>query len=422
MNVLWFNVTEPSGYKNNNLVIGGWQSSLEEIIKQDSNIKLHVAFEAKNLNDKPKSINNVTYIPFQVQFNLIERIRKKWNFQVYAKKVLVQCIKIVESIKPDIIHVFGTEWPYGLIQKYTKIPVVIHIQGAIIPYCNALYPPQYNEISFVLKNFWNIRKWVSFFIHKSYYNSWKKTEAEIWDAVSYYMGRTCWDKSVVNVQHPGATYYHVEEALRQSFINNENTWEQPEQNKKKILLSTGCSTYWKGPDMLLKTAVLLKKIKFDFTWYVAGQMPKEIKSYVEYMEQQKFSDNNVEFLGMVNPDKLQKLLCNSNLYIHTAYIENSPNSVCEAQITGIPIISTNVGGIESLVHQDQEGILVPANDPWRMAYSIIELSSNLEKQQKFSANGINHAKNRHNPDNIHNQLIYCYQDIIKKTHSENKKL
>ena len=63
----------------------------------------------------------------------------------------------------------------------------------------------------------------------------------------------------------------------------------------------------------------------------------------KYKKEVDFQD--IEFLGKLTADNLVKQLCNSNFYIHPSYIENSPNSVCEAMALGMPVIATNVGGI-----------------------------------------------------------------------------
>jgi glycosyltransferase involved in cell wall biosynthesis len=105
------------------------------------------------------------------------------------------------------------------------------------------------------------------------------------------------------------------------------------------------------------------------------------------------------------------MLLSSDIYVHTAYIDNSPNSICEAQYLGVPIVATNVGGISSLVI-DGEGKLVPANSCYNMAYEIISLSKNIERQKTYSANSKKHARVRHNPKHILKQLTNCYDEIL----------
>ena len=58
-------------------------------------------------------------------------------------------------------------------------------------------------------------------------------------------------------------------------------------------------------------------------------------------------------------------------------------------------------------------ILVPANDPYQMAYEIIKLSKDVEKLEEMSVKGKMKATERHNPSNIILQLKECYQNVIR---------
>lgn len=89
-------------------------------------------------------------------------------------------------------------------------------------------------------------------------------------------------------------------------------------------------------------------------------------------------------MGNVQADRLVDLLCSSTMLVHTAYIENSPNAICEAQYLGVPVISTMVGGIASLVRNGKDGKLVAANDPWQLANAIIELVNDPERMRFYS--------------------------------------
>ena len=133
---------------------------------------------------------------------------------------------------------------------------------------------------------------------------------------------------------------------------------------------------------------------------------------VEYKEHTTYKNNNIKFLGFVNSETISDLLCSVSMYVHTAYIENSPNSICEAQCLGVPIVSTNVGGISTLIRNGIDGILVPANDPWQMANAILELAKDNERKKKYSIEGQKIALKRHDTTNIYNQLVNCYKDIL----------
>lgn len=413
MKVLWFNLSTPRNYNSTTkTLLGGWQDSLEEIIKTELNIDLYIAFKGSG---DVKSENRITYIPINPIKTRIDNIKNYFTWNIEADTLIKAATRIIEQYQPDIIHVFGTEWPFGLIAQYTNIPVVIHVQGAISPYYNAKYPPGYNIFTYIAAMKGNIARYLWHFIQTSKQKSRERMEQRIFKHVKYYMGRTCWDKAVTKVCNPERVYFHVDEALRPAFIEGINCWTLNEKNSSKLRLVTiGCSTLYKGLDMMIKTATQLKNLGIEFEWNVIGHMPNEFRMMVEYKEKKKFKDCNIKILGFQSPEFISELLCNSSMYVHTAYIENSPNSLCEAQIMGIPIVSTNVGGISSLVSDGEDGILIPANDPYRMAFEIAELFTDKERMKRYSVKGMARAKERHNPQNIAKDLMYCYNTIISK--------
>lgn len=413
MKVLWFEISTPSRYLNTGQVTAGWQDALESIVAPCKDIELYIAFET-HVPAEVKVIDGVTYIPMLTHYSFWENKLSQHTWSINERKVIEQGRKVIEQYKPDVIHVFGNEWPYGLLAQYTDIPLVIHIQGSIIPYDNALYPPRYNGYTMVKAAGLNLRKDWHRFCGYNKAKSRLDMEERIWKCVHHYMGRTSWDKALVNMLAKDATYHHVEEALRPEFLHSEKLWQVPSSTSKLRLLTTGCSSFWKGIDVMLKTAHVLKEAGVDFEWNVAGGLPDELREIVESKEKLRYADNNIRFLGFCSPERLIDEMCQSTMYVHTAYIENSPNSICEAQMIGMPIVSTMVGGIATLVRNGVDGDLLPANDPWQLANAIVELAKDKERMNTYSVNSRQHALERHNPDNILRQLLGCYKDLEKK--------
>ena len=412
MKVLWFECTTPGRYKSGG-VLGGWQDSLETIVKDVPEIEVTIAFEVSEPQEE-KHIDGIHYMPIFLCYTQQEKKQAKVSWEVGAEKMLHAMEEIVNDVQPNLIHVFGTEWAFGLIAEKTDIPVVIHIQGAIVAYNNALYPPRYSVFD-VIRNE-GLRHPLAM------YKAWKRykhelsrgvIERRVWNAVGNYMGRTEWDKALSAVMHPGRRYFHVEEALRPEFLNCDNCWHFPDDGKIR-LISTGIISFRKGIDMMLKTAEILKSLNVNFEWHVAGVLPYDMKQIVERKEGRQFDNCNILVHGFLPSDKVWKLLSEATIYVHTAYAENSPNSICEAQCLGIPVISTNVGGISSLVENGEDGILVPANDPWYMAYQIINLAQDCRRMQAFSRNAREKALKRHNRQSIANQLLDCYNNVINE--------
>lgn len=418
MRVLWFEVSIPGKYKDNGAPICGWQDSLEYIVRSSSEIELNIAFRGEE-GMTEKIIDGIRYIPLVPNFSRHEKnVTNYIDRNNIAKKIIPLAVKVIHEISPDIIQVFGSEWEYGLVAKYTNIPVVLHMQGCIIPYTNMFHAPGYSVNDELLQSIWHPRRFRNILRKQKFIKSWALMEYECFKSVRYYMGRTDWDRHLVELFHPGAKYYYCSEALRPSFINNESLWK-PHANRDILkLITIGCSGFRKGMDVLLKTANLLKKNNIKFEWHLCGQLG--YKNLIEKKTGLRFEDNNIVLHGFVGPDDLVKLLIDSDIYVHPVYLDNSPNSICEAQYLGLPIVATYVGGVPSLIENGKDGILVPANHPFEMTYQIIRLAHDLDLQQNLSDASVLKAHKRHNPNAILRDLLNCYHSVIQQNISKPK--
>ena len=394
MRVLWFSPT-PSMYSSysNSHNGGGWISSLEQIVRSVNDISLGVAFKLDG--QKPKNIiDDVTYYCIDSKSNGVQKY-----------------IEIIDDFKPDIIQIFGSENEFGDICSHTDIPVVIHMQGCLPPYHNALFPVGMNKFDFLIGRGLTLRR--RFMGWRSEPSFRRRAEHEINTIRSckFFMGRTDWDKALVSLFNPTAKYFHCEEALRDSFLNMDKHWAPSSQDKIKII-SVISNPWYKGVDLILKTAKLLKQFtSMSFEWNVFGV--SDIRFY-EYKYGIFANNVNVNIRGSVGKEVLVNELCNSSVYVHPSYIDNSPNSVCEAQLIGIPVLATNVGGIPSLVKDGETGFLFPANDPYMLANLIKTIVNDVSLSEKISSAEISVAKARHNPDSIKTTLLNVYNYILNE--------
>jgi glycosyltransferase involved in cell wall biosynthesis len=226
------------------------------------------------------------------------------------------------------------------------------------------------------------------------------------------MGRTDWDRRVCSVLSPASTYYHCEEIIRDTFFKQQ--WSQSVQ-KEKVLFSTIQPNIYKGLETVLETAVLLKKIlPFSFVWKIAGISPEH--SIVKMFERKKgarFSENGVELCGSLGLEALVEHELKADLFIHPSHIDNSPNSVCEAMLLGLPVIATASGGTGSLLNDGEEGILIQDGDPFAMAGAISELLENTEKATAMGIAARKRAMLRHDPVKVSATLFDTYRLILE---------
>jgi glycosyltransferase involved in cell wall biosynthesis len=407
MKILWFSVT-PSLYKefNNGHNGGGWILSLEKVMQSIPSIELGIAFEYPKSITKEKR-DGVIYYPIHI-WTIWRRLQKSVRVSTEAKYIIPECLKIIEDFRPDIIQVFGSENCFSLLSLYTRIPVIIHMQGCLLAYYNARFPIGINLFNIIVSS--KIPLFKKIFEIKGNYIFRKRALREelVLKKTKYFFGRTHWDKSIIRLYNANAKYYYCSEILREPFYSAEK-WSEKEKDTL-ILISTISSPLYKGVDVVLKTAKLLKeKGCFDFNWKVFGI---KSASFIENKCRIKGGDVNVIFEGCVSAETIQQELLVSSFYIHPSYIDNSPNSVCEAQILGVPVICCNVGGLSSLVEDNVTGFLIPANDPIKLADIILSNYDNFELVQKISKNEIIEAEKRHNKEKIKEDILFVYKSIL----------
>lgn len=81
----------------------------------------------------------------------------------------------------------------------------------------------------------------------------------------------------------------------------------------------------------------------------------------------------VRFAGRLDNDRIAKLYHEADLAINPSTVDNMPISLLEAMASGVPIVSTNVGGVPYLVEHERTALLVPARDPDAMATAAIRI-------------------------------------------------
>lgn len=82
---------------------------------------------------------------------------------------------------------------------------------------------------------------------------------------------------------------------------------------------------------------------------------------------------NVEFYGPVAPGKMNHLYDDAHVFLNSSNIDNMPGSILESFASGLPVVSTNAGGIPYIVTHERTGLLVPKNDHEAMASRAIQL-------------------------------------------------
>ena len=363
---------------------GGWVHSLIDVLEEYQEIQITVCFPYKQnkyffLEDKKNS-----YYGFHRK--IMDPAHYDNSVEAYFKQILLQ-------EQPDLIHVFGTEYPHTLAMIrafHTPERTLVHLQGLCSYCCPAYtYGLPYNVVNhFTFRDFIrkdNIKQQQKKFQKRGMF------EQEALRQSGHVAGRTHWDKACSGQINPKLSYHYVQEALRTVFYTGQ--WDVKSCQRYSIFMSQGAYPI-KGLHYALETLAVLRKKYPNVKLYIAGPdicdfstLIKKLKKssysqYIRFLITQYGLQENVKFLGMLSDAQMKQQYLACSVFLSASTIENSPNSIGEAMMLGVPVVASDVGGVSSLIRHEDEGFLYPLNEPYMAAYYIEKLfvDSDLAKK------------------------------------------
>lgn len=411
MKVLWFTLT-PCGASeilNTGSQGGGWLSALEKHLTASGEVDIHICF-LWDTNIPSFSHGDTTYHPIQRL-----RIKKKLFGYIlngfFIKNPIQSYAEVISCVKPDLIHVHGTEEDFGMIQSVTDIPVIISIQGLLTNYiCKYFSGISFSRLVFK-ENIFEHLKLKSVLANYLIFLENAKRERIILSMAKHVIGRTTWDFRSTAVLAPNAIYHHGDEIIRDSFYSG--VWSRECFSSPLRIVTVSSIAPYKGFETILNVSCILNThIGMNFEWTVIGLSPNDtlIKVMHDWLGEQK----NIKLLGIRSENDIHNILLSSDVYCQVSHIENSPNSLCEAMLIGMPIIASFAGGTDSILSAGVEGILVQDGDPWSMAGAILELYRDFNKAANMGKAAKTRAQVRHNPKRIVNELLATYKLVMEQ--------
>ncbi|MFX1562470.1 MAG: glycosyltransferase family 4 protein [Promethearchaeota archaeon] len=178
-----------------------------------------------------------------------------------------------------------------------------------------------------------------------------------------------------------------------------------DDHMSKEILFVGDLERWKGIDTLIQAMHCLSTLGEDFKLKLIGD-----GSLRQRLESEKNSFN-IEFLGQVPHKEIPLAMNSAFTVVLPSYWEGIPTVGLEAMATRTPFIGTNVGGIPEIIQNNITGLLIPPNNPPRLANAILRLR-NKKLRQKLTKNAFQLVKNQFEVTHIAKQTIHLYEDTL----------
>lgn len=246
-----------------------------------------------------------------------------------------------------------------------------------------------------LPSFWD--RWFKFFLRRINFVS----------VVSQAAYNYLKNKNYVNVENLGLVTNGVDFKLFRKARNNLVPRSSIGLNDDHIVIATvGNLRKEKNQALLIEALARIKNSGNSMRVVIVGDGP--YRNELQALAKQLGVEEKVILLGTRND--VPNLFGNFDMYCLTSRYEGLPLTLLEAMASGVPVIGTDVLGIREVIRDQENGILVPDNDPEVLAKAILELSRNPRKRRIFVENGFKLISTRYNFE----AFIKKYEQLFKR--------
>ena len=137
-------------------------------------------------------------------------------------------------------------------------------------------------------------------------------------------------------------------------------------------------------------------------------------NYLAELAGQYHLEDKITFLGKLTPEGMKEQYLRANVFVLPSTVDNSPNSLGEAMLLGLPCVAADVGGVSTMLNHGREGLLYPSSDPEMLAYDICRIFEMEDRAEKLGAEASRHAAQTHNPGKNLEDLLDIYRLLSGK--------
>ncbi|MDP4289947.1 MAG: glycosyltransferase [Bacteroidota bacterium] len=404
MKVLWFCGAIFS--EKESIDSGTWLQAMASNLVNSGTIQLY------NISQGPvKQITRVDFLSINQWILPHDSLNKNG---LPCNKTIKDIKSIVDEIQPDIIHIWGTEYYWGLLSArgYIKGNIIIEIQGLKFAYEKYFYSGlTFRDIvrCFGIKEF--IKPWVSIIGFKYSYRRWGRFEQEILLKHRNISTQSDWVRAYVKNINPEATIFKTSISLRKEFIEA-TKWEKDDCNPYQVLTSAAIFYPYKGLHVLIDAIAILKNRFPQTKLVIAGRVISGIRQdgYMKWLKKRIIKlgiEDNVVWIGPLDAQNLVLQMHRANVVVVPSFIETYCLALDEALTVGVPTVASFSGAMPELAMHEKTALFFPPGDAAMCADSIARFFEDEEfsKTISQSAYSLNKIKNSSDKGAIQ-QLIY----------------
>ena len=120
---------------------------------------------------------------------------------------------------------------------------------------------------------------------------------------------------------------------------------------------------------------------------------------------------NTEFIGFVPFDKMPELYNETDIYLTATDIDNMPSSITECMASGVPVVTSDAGGIPYIVTNEETCLMIPRNDHQAMADAAFRLLSDPALAKRITRNARESSKKFMSPG-VRAEWVRLYRELL----------
>lgn len=341
----------------------------------------------------------------------------------YDEDLEVRLKEIITAFAPDMMHCFGTEYGHTLaaLRAYDNpSKSLIGLQGI----CYEIAEHYLDGVPESIVHRSTPRDFLkadNLAKQKEKMQLRGEREKECFRLAGHVTGRTEFDKRSVHAVHPEAVYHFMNETLRAPFYDG--SWSLGACERYSIFVSQGNYPV-KGLHYVLDALPILVRDYPGIHLYIAGDNitktkmidKLKISTYALYLTEQIRQGNlekHVTFLGPLSAQEMKERMLKSHVFLSASTIENSPNSVGEAMLLGVPVVASEVGGVPDMVTDGVSGLCYTKDKQGAMASAIVRIFEDPDQAEQLSERAKRQARQRHDADANYHRLLEIYGEIYE---------
>ena len=341
---------------------------------------------------------------------------------------------LLQTEQPAIVHIWGTEYAAARTMQQAAqaagVPVLVGIQGVMVDcalHLNDGVPARLLHSCAVQHLIDRYVPGGLLDVNQARFDTLAQSEAAVLANARHVTGRTSFDRSAVQKLAPQASYYPCNETLRPLFYTGA-LWHAREFGRAPVLFLPQGNYPLKNLHTVIRALPAVRQRFPGATLHIAGWAPLDkgpllrpiidrmfpYKLYCKQLAAQLGVADALHYTGPVDAAAMRQAYLEGDVFLLPSSCENSPNSLGEAMLLGMPCVASNAGGIPDMLADGREGLIYgESQDADALARCLLQVLTAPDGGTALGQAARARALHTHDAAANAAALVGIYQTILK---------